>query len=344
MRILLFAVLLAAAGAAKPTIIIEADDRKDYYEAGAAARGWAESTVAVFAPGKLTKTGEGWALAAGDSFGGKHGLCAGERFFDQPVAAECSGVFVGRDLVLTAGHCVDEGPGRLFVFGYRMLSKGEAAETFGADAVYVGKDVVSSYVKGDPASDWALVRLDRPVKGRAALSLGTDPPVGEPLTIVGHPFGLPVKANDDAKAVEVGDGVLSYYSDLAGGSSGSPILDSSGKVVGLHVEGNTYADFVASRWVRRDVSGLKSKALQRIVDDCPGRDETTAAKGECVGMHMPVNAKGGYDTAWLQLATGGCKVETVVPLAVYKDTKPQRGVSASKAADTLAEYLGPKTR
>ena len=34
-------------------------------------------------------------------------LCSGERFEEQPAAATCSGVLIDKDLLITAGHCIE---------------------------------------------------------------------------------------------------------------------------------------------------------------------------------------------------------------------------------------------
>ena len=36
-----------------------------------------------------------------------YSLCPSEAFLDQPTAASCSGTLIDDDLVLTAGHCVE---------------------------------------------------------------------------------------------------------------------------------------------------------------------------------------------------------------------------------------------
>jgi hypothetical protein len=60
------------------------------------------------------------------------GLCADQRFAQQPVQAFCSAVLVAPDVVLTAGHCIKASDGprgapldeTLVVFGFQMLPSG----------------------------------------------------------------------------------------------------------------------------------------------------------------------------------------------------------------------------
>mgnify|MGYP000991441954 CR=1 FL=1 len=53
----------------------------------------------------------------------KRGVCTSERFYAQPTSANCSGFLVGKNKLVTAGHCVKtkkDCKENYWVFGYKM--------------------------------------------------------------------------------------------------------------------------------------------------------------------------------------------------------------------------------
>lgn len=115
-------------------------------------------------------------------------------------------------LWMTARHCVSE-------------------ETAYLD----GKVAVLAYVA--PDQDIALYRSETTAPS-LRLSKQT-PRVGDALSVVGHPFGMPVLATQKgylaARGLIMPNGQLSDVLDLAvaPGNSGSPVLNAKGEVVGL---------------------------------------------------------------------------------------------------------------
>ena len=100
----------------------------------------------------------------------------GETFASQPLGCFCSGVLVAPDIVATAGHCVKSTADLdhiRFVFGFRMVDDDTARTTFPDDDVYRGTKVIGRKLTPD-RTDWALVRLDRPVVGPQARALPRD--------------------------------------------------------------------------------------------------------------------------------------------------------------------------
>ena len=96
-----------APGSAELAIVYGQDDRRELYQTeGPVAQLARERAVALIAPQHLVRLADGDYQVDAPSHGEQQMLCAGEQFADQVAAASCSGVLVGPDLVVTAGHCL----------------------------------------------------------------------------------------------------------------------------------------------------------------------------------------------------------------------------------------------
>jgi lysyl endopeptidase len=93
-------------------------------------------------------------------------------------------------------------------------------------------------LKYNATLDYALLRLNAYPGTHAELS-GRNLAKGEYVFIVQHPSGYPKKVAEDKVLLPVVDGRgkdtdFSYQVETLGGSSGSPVFDANGDVVGLH--------------------------------------------------------------------------------------------------------------
>lgn len=177
------------------------DDRTEVFQASAAEQAAAASTVAFFQPGALARANDGWRLADAGRvpLSEVKQVCEDERFASQPTAAYCSGVLIDQDKVASAGHCVG---GRSpdceelqLVLGYALTGDGQVRDRYSSSDVYRCKEVITREYQERPQwRDWAVLRLDRPVAGRAPVTVwGQEPPADEELVVIGHPMGLPSK-------------------------------------------------------------------------------------------------------------------------------------------------------
>jgi V8-like Glu-specific endopeptidase len=121
-------------------------------------------------------------------------LCSNVRFRSQPSLGYCSGFLVAPNAVGTAGHCLADVPctSTKFVFGFTAnASGGGAPTTVPADNVYQCVSATTNY----PTADWALAVLDRPVTIAPPMNLRYtgQVAVGDPMTIIGYPYGMPEK-------------------------------------------------------------------------------------------------------------------------------------------------------
>jgi len=242
---LAFALALPALAAAQNKTIYGEDSRLDFYEVtDRAERGAMMSAVSLFRD--TTLAGEGAVLTVkGALFGDeRRAICPGQKFFEQRSAAFCSGTLIAPDLVLTAGHCMGDKnkpasrcERTRFVFGYAVPSEGAATDTVAKANVYsCGK--VEIYANG-AAGDYSVVRLDRPVQGRAAARLhaGAFPAVGSGIFTVGGPYGLPLKVVNDAEVRFISEAGTFFGTNLdtSGGNSGGGIFAArDGALIGVH--------------------------------------------------------------------------------------------------------------
>ncbi len=177
--------------------------------------------------------------------GKKLPLCDTVPFRDQPDAGECSGFLVEDDIFATAGHCVkddDECLSMAVVFDYAYLAKDtEPTVDLSPNNVFFCKKLITRSFNFIGA-DYALFRLDRPTH-REPLKLRAEGSVqiGDPMTVIGYPNGLPAKVA--AGAIVRKNNRPEFFvvsSDTFAGNSGSAVINSStGLVEGMIVRGDT---------------------------------------------------------------------------------------------------------
>lgn len=165
----------------------------------------------------------------------------------------CTGFMVSAELMVTNQHCISSAAscsGSYAKFGYERdaagkLSKGQDFNCVRLLESDVGLDFAIIRVDGSPghSSRWGHLQLaDR------------KPALGEPLAVVQHPDGDPKRVAVQGCSITTIAAVgklpgsetdFGHRCDTMTGSSGSPALDASMKVVGLHHMGFDTAD---ARW------------------------------------------------------------------------------------------------
>lgn len=253
---------VSAAASRRPAVgnrtIYGTDDRREYYELPVDIRLLADSVVSLWRPYRLVPDGIGRYILKTDTLGKSRNLCPGERFREQPVGSFCSGVLVGNDLVLTAGHCVldmEDCAGTMVVFGFRAEGPGDPGRgNIPSGEVYRCVGIVKRSLTGEADApipppgqiygpDYALIRLDRRVAGHLPLKVNRSGKIldGASVFAIGHPSGLPQKT---AFAGRVRDSSPAAYFladlDTFGGNSGSPVFNRYTQMIeGILVRGDS---------------------------------------------------------------------------------------------------------
>lgn len=229
-------------------VIYGGDDRRDLLnvtDPGILAN--ADGVVSLFRASRVHDNGDETSTLQTAVFGKVNSLCQDEPFFSQPAGAFCTGFLVAPDLVATAGHCVNETNVTTirFIFGFRMIDATEAKVRIPNADIFAGASIVGRKLTDD-ASDFCLVRLDRPAAGKRVVKLRLAGKVADQTTlyVIGHPSGLPTKVAGGANVrTNSKPAFFSANLDTYGGNSGSPVFNGqTHEVEGILVRGST--DFV----------------------------------------------------------------------------------------------------
>jgi hypothetical protein len=260
----LLATLLMAMTAPSLQGIYGKDDRQEIYEVNdPEIRRLADSTMAMFSHEWLERRGNSYHLNI-QTLGEYYNLCSRERFWNQPVSADCSAALVGPDLVLTAGHCVTDSDctSKYFAFGYQYKNAEDNIAKLPASDVYSCQRVIYRVNEGD--LDFAIIQLDRETNRQPLRLASRNARVGSSVFMLGFPLGLPLKYSGHSRVRKQSDNFFMADLDTFSGNSGSPVFSSSTKeIVGVLVRG--YDDFARSKNSCNKINHCKN---------CDGEDVT----------------------------------------------------------------------
>lgn len=201
-------------------------------------------------------------------------VCSTEKFSHQNSISRCTGFLVGKDIMVTAGHCLkDERDCTRYhwVFDYKVGVIDDHAVS--KEAVYRCKKILRRSHNKDKKKDFAIFKLSETVKNRTPLKFRKKGKVkiGEDLILLGHPTGLPLKVSFGkvVKSIKEHRQFFRTNLDAFGGNSGSPVINkSTGVVEGILTRGGK--DYIWDN--SRDC---------RIVKTCSGVNEKDEnCKGE----------------------------------------------------------------
>lgn len=145
--------------------------------------------------------------------------------------AYCSGVYLGSGIVLTARHCVAKGTTVEVIFD----KDGEDGPAATAKVEWVSKE-----------DDLAAYRIDDRADVDIAQLACRLPKIGEPIAVVGNPFGerfihtwgrVAGAKRSTGGGLRRDDDEVPIDAEIASGNSGGPAYDASGFVIGIVNEG-----------------------------------------------------------------------------------------------------------
>ncbi|OUR99779.1 hypothetical protein A9Q84_01765 [Halobacteriovorax marinus] len=252
----------------RPEVIYGNDDRVEASAASDARhRDWSKSVAVQISTNKIGSNGE----LPSETIGESMSLCSSEKYRDQINPGRCSGFLVAPDLLVTAGHCVqnqNECDQYSWVFGFE-----KGVTSVENKNVYKCSSIISRALDDSTNADYAVIKLERVVSDRRPLSFRSSGKISNnaPIVVIGHPSGLPMKVAGGANVrTNSDDWFFVGNLDTFGGNSGSPVFNNTtGVVEGILVRGeNDY------NW-ETDAEGKYCRVVNQCKDnECRGEDVT----------------------------------------------------------------------
>ncbi len=197
-------------------------------------------------------------------------FCSDARFFGQPSFSGCSASLIADDLVLTAAHCLtgpaeDPCGGAKVVFDFAL---GKDTEVIRKENVFECERVeYREFNTRAPGEDLAIIKLKRRVEGRPWIRLAArEPRVGDKLSMIGYPLGLPQKTVTEGKLQRHDFSLYSFRHNLDtfSSNSGGPIFDEDLKQVGVLVRSTS------QNWSQEDGRTCRQWGIARPGDYAEG--------------------------------------------------------------------------
>jgi V8-like Glu-specific endopeptidase len=158
----------------------------------------------------------------------------------------CTGTLVGPEVLITAAHCADSGYARFGINNEVYEVELTQSPHYDADYRFREPDADTRV-----NVDLALGVVSKPVKGVEPVSMAGAPKVGTAITLLGYGCtNTEGEGGNDGKlrrgrnrvAEYRGSGYIANDESLTAagcyGDSGGPVLDDSGRIVGVHSQAN----------------------------------------------------------------------------------------------------------
>jgi hypothetical protein len=232
----------------------------------------ADCTAAICLKESLIDVNNEFSTLKVKKYGETFNLCEIEPYYHQPVAAVwlCSGFLVKDDIIATAGHHVNEANviDLRILFGYKMVDSVTPVTRFANENIYRGVKVIRRvHHPGGNGPGWALVKLDRKVVRQTAARLSKEEiSCEQPVYVIGHPLGLPMKYAAGATVTDVDETSFMANLNIYAGNSGAPVFDfHTHEVIGMVVKGEKF-DFrwTGNCWISVENPGGKRVGCTRI--------------------------------------------------------------------------------
>jgi Trypsin-like peptidase domain/von Willebrand factor type A domain len=159
------------------------------------------------------------------------------------VLSTCTVTLVSPDTVITAGHCmadpIEDAKSASIIFNYMTNCDGTRPAGYSGRFVKV-KEVIRQRFADQTSNDYCLLRLSVPPGGLgvAPIPMRSDiPSLGEQVFGIHHPNGavkkLSIPHPGFATVTSSNSTGIAVNLDVAGGSSGSGLFDSAGRITGV---------------------------------------------------------------------------------------------------------------
>lgn len=173
-------------------------------------------------------------LIKADLINDRNGLnvCIDQKFSGHHSINSCTGFLVSENILATAGHC--------FLSNYdcetkkiifHVLDKNEvnAGYKVAHQNVFNCKSIIKTQLDSSGDQDFAIIELDRKVKGATPLKLSNKKiDHNANVFMIGHPLGLPQVISTSAKVIDTtSDTLFKATLDSFAGNSGSPVFNAS---------------------------------------------------------------------------------------------------------------------
>ena len=238
-----------------------------------------------FTPGGVCPVGGGrhWANAETLPIGVLRDAARSTGIFvevSEGKVSSCSAALIAPDLILTAAHCVGSAtviPSGSFTLDYQTDATGNRPVGYNPKfhklklLTKIGWPTATTGGGTGPSTplDYAIIQIETPPGGLGAppLPIRADlPAIGEEVFLIHHPRGAAKKVSrgpaDSGCSVQIiQDNKIFHGGDLDNGSSGSPLFDLMGRIVGV----NDWAGGCPSFDVNGNAVGISAQAAAAIL-------------------------------------------------------------------------------
>ncbi len=256
------------------------DDRKDFNEITNSKVRENAFGVALMVRSDQLQYHSGYYTLLTQSLKEAKNTCSNSKFSTQPTSGFCSAFAVSKNIIVTAGHCLEDydinNPSESnikFLFGFKKVNS-RIPYRFSKENVFTIKEIISIQRNNQSNLDYAVIRTNEDISSEKFLSIDTNF-VKENLNVytIGHPSHLPLKVADNAfvRSDGINDFQFRVNLDAFGGNSGSPVFSvKNDKVVGVLVDGEI--DYVYDSRIHRQCYvpypcsnyGCKGEGVSRV--------------------------------------------------------------------------------
>lgn len=231
--------------------ITGSDDRHEIINSPPEIQDLAKSIAALIPKKAIEALPDGSFKLLGLNYVDDLNFCSDARFVKkQRLIANCSAFLIEENKIGTAAHCFDNSQefsihNYYVVFDYQMNSAHSFEQILNQNQVYEIKSTIQRDFNFPGDRDVAVLELKRNVLDRTPLKLSKERiKKGEEIFILGFPFGLPMKYQDNGFVTSYetnlsGENSFKHNLDIFSVNSGSAIFNgNSNEVVGVLVRGS----------------------------------------------------------------------------------------------------------